>query len=390
MILFVVPSSSSWNIDGLLKLVDEDLVGRVGTLTPDELITRDRVPFATFIVGNFRLLGPAGQEIVDTLCNQFTKQNPSVPILNHPARAMSRVQLLEQLYNDGINDFRVFRVVEKLPADVRFPIFIRHADNHNGSLTRLIETTEGYDTALDKLVRRANYDICDLMAVEFSDIADENGFYRKYTAFRVGNEIIPRSLKFDTNWVVKSGADEAYLHPVTGYFDKARIREERAYMEQNPHESWLKKVFDLAQIEYGRIDYSMAGDAPRIWEINTHPTFLSRYQNSTELSRLIREARSPVIKMFYSRLSSALREIDGDAHLHREYVFRVSQRLLDQRRRENRASLFHTYRTDGKNRLRWILGWFGRHYPESRVYHFLRRTIGAKLWNMIFVARKKS
>jgi hypothetical protein len=44
-------------------------------------------------------------------------------------------------------------------------------------------------------------------------------------------------------------------------------------MKQNPHEKSLNNVFDLAGINYGRIDYSILHGKPVVWEINTNPHF---------------------------------------------------------------------------------------------------------------------
>src|SRR5262249_37550000 len=49
-------------------------------------------------------------------------------------------------------------------------------------------------------------------------------------------------------------------------------REQQEYLEANPHRSWLAGLFQLAGIDYGRIDYSLLAGKPQIWEINTHPT----------------------------------------------------------------------------------------------------------------------
>jgi hypothetical protein len=49
-------------------------------------------------------------------------------------------------------------------------------------------------------------------------------------------------------------------------------REQEDYLRTNPHKSWLTETFNLSGIEYGRIDYSLMGNKPQVWEINTNPT----------------------------------------------------------------------------------------------------------------------
>jgi hypothetical protein len=88
--------------------------------------------------------------------------------------------------------------------------------------------------------------VSELLIVEFCDTSDERGRFRKYSAFKVGNRIIPRYLQVSDEWMIKTGTRVA---------DAEAVAADRTYLEKNPHESWLRDVFALAGIEYGRIDY---------------------------------------------------------------------------------------------------------------------------------------
>ena len=46
-------------------------------------------------------------------------------------------------------------------------------------------------------------------------------------------------------------------------------------MESNPHEAEVRRIFDLARIEYGRIDYAFRDGRMQVWEINTNPMLAS-------------------------------------------------------------------------------------------------------------------
>ena len=78
----------------------------------------------------------------------------------------------------------------------------------------------------------------------------------------------------------------------------AVISEENAYLDANPHESELREIFELADIEYGRIDYGIKGGRIQVWEINTNPTVLLR--------RHLRDARAPIHRRFAAAYRSAL------------------------------------------------------------------------------------
>lgn len=45
-------------------------------------------------------------------------------------------------------------------------------------------------------------------------------------------------------------------------------------MEENPHRESVLGAFDLAHIEYGRVDYSLKNGEIVVWEINTNPILL--------------------------------------------------------------------------------------------------------------------
>src|SRR5262249_14439772 len=92
---------------------------------------------------------------------------------------------------------------------------------------------------------------------------DSAGYYRKYSAFVVGDRILPRSLEIGRNWMLKHSRSEFTL-PI--------MEEERAYMVGNPHGAELARIFAATRIEYGRIDYAIADGRLQPWEINLHPT----------------------------------------------------------------------------------------------------------------------
>jgi hypothetical protein len=99
--------------------------------------------------------------------------------------------------------------------------------------------------------------------VELCDARGPDGLYRKYSAFRVSGRILPRHVHVSAHWVSKSGSSLT---------NQATVREEAQNFETNPHEAWLRHIFELANVEYGRIDYGVANGELQVWEINTNPT----------------------------------------------------------------------------------------------------------------------
>src|SRR2546430_577175 len=101
----------------------------------------------------------------------------------------------------------------------------------------------------------------ELLVTEFCDTADGAGIYRKFSAFIVGDRVVPRHVFFSRRWMLK----------VPDLVTDALVAEERTYVETNPHEHELRAIFDLAGLEWGRIDYGVRDGALQIWEINTNP-----------------------------------------------------------------------------------------------------------------------
>jgi hypothetical protein len=198
--------------------------------------------------------------------------------------------LLRLMHERGINRFNVYRATER-GRPWRFPVFIRRESEHNGSLTPVVHDQETLDRYLAQFVL-AGLDPQDALIVEFCD-TQTDGRYRKFSAFRMGERIAPRHVLFSHEWVVK---DLDLLEP--------EYREEiKVYCRDNPHEAQLREIFELAQIEYGRIDYALLDGAIQVWEINTNPIIVRLPQDYPEPTR-------PFHRAFAERFTEALRSID--------------------------------------------------------------------------------
>ena len=81
------------------------------------------------------------------------------------------------------------------------------------------------------------------------------------------------------------------------------LREELAFVEANPDEVRLREVFELAHVDYGRIDYSRLDGELQVWEINTNPTIVMPTYHQ-------RRARAPVRDLFAARLAPCWTALD--------------------------------------------------------------------------------
>ena len=264
MIYYLVTAKHSYTMESYLETYGRSLQDQVKLVYYEELPYIGEMPLGTYIFSDLERLSPAQITLAAYVWNHLAQLRPSVRQLNSPRLTMRRFELQKELHRSGINCFQTIRASE-LYAPFPFPVFIREESEHTGSLTDVLHREQELTSALGRLLKEGHR-LENLLVVEFCDTSDAAGVYRKYSAFVVGGEIVPRHLIFSRSWVLKT-ADLG-----TGEM----LQEERDYLEKNPHEAWLRDIFALASVEYGRIDYSFLGNKPQIWEINTNPMVLMR------------------------------------------------------------------------------------------------------------------
>ena len=180
---------------------------------------------------------------------------------NNPAKVKTRYPLLRALHSAGLNDFNAYRVHE-IDSVARFPVFLRKIHGHRKPLSDLLPTRAELDKAVDAVVATGT-PMENLLVVEFAAEPVRPGLYRKFSAFRIGQAIVPHICVHDTSWLVKYGK--------LGVAGEELYREELAMLQTNPFAEHLQKVFDIAQIEYGRADFGFCQGRIQVYEINTKP-----------------------------------------------------------------------------------------------------------------------
>jgi hypothetical protein len=218
-----------------------------------------------YIFADLESLSETGLSVARLAWNQLSASSLAVRLLNDPSKALNRFDLLSTLYREGVNRYRAVRAKD-WRADLHFPVFVRCAQKHTGPLTPLLRTRTELQRAL-RYLRVHGHPISSLLVVEFCDTSDSKGITRKYAAFLVGDRVLPRHLFFNHEWMIKGGGpmDRSPM-------DKRLEAEKNAYLYGNPHERWIKEIFRLAGIDFGRLDYGVLDGIPQVWEINTNPT----------------------------------------------------------------------------------------------------------------------
>ncbi len=214
----------------------------------------------TYVFSALEQLSAPMERLVEHLHAQLSACE-GVRLLNHPGRTLRRYELLTELWRLQRNTHRAVRATEDL-SDLRYPVFLRGERTHDGALSPLLHDAREVEAWIGRLVV-VGRQLEELLVMEFCDTADANGIYRKYAAFIIGDQILPRSLDHGHDWMLKRQGT-AYSH--------ATLAEEFDYVRNNPHERELREIFAIAGVDYGRIDYSVQDGQVRTWEINLHPT----------------------------------------------------------------------------------------------------------------------
>jgi len=261
MIYALASRRGAFGIGDYLKTDGIAVAPLVTVLTYEQVFEEGLLPLGAYLFTGLDALTRTETELVVAARHALAAASPSTLRLNDPTRWLRRGALLQAAFDAGINTFRATRATD-IDVHRRFPVFLRSESEHTGSLSPLLHDHRAVNRAvLHALIR--GYRLRDLLIVEYCHTADPDGIFGKYAAMVIGPHIVPRALTLSREWVTK----------FDGRLDDRRAADaDLQYVEDNPHERWLRRVGELAGVEYGRIDYAMRDGRPQLWEVNTNPT----------------------------------------------------------------------------------------------------------------------
>lgn len=238
----------------ILRIIPYEEAGNLGSVVP-----------GTFVFTDFERLTLDQLQAAASLFDSIAAQNPGLLLLNNPALVPGRFDLLKRLKQAGLNSFDVHRL-DRRDAISRFPVFVRWESRHDPPLTGLLDSAQALEAAVAALPDPVRQDP-DLMIVEYGAAPSGDGRFRKYSAYKVGPTVYPQHCFINESWYIK--------FPSTRFTEADRA-ESRAYVADNPHAAEIERVFALAEIDYGRIDYGVVDGRIQTFEINNNPTVLAR------------------------------------------------------------------------------------------------------------------
>ena len=261
MISFWVSESGRFGIEEYLRRRIPTLLGRLSVVPYEQLDTEMTVPEGAHIFAGLCQLSTTGLEVVASVYQQLRDRAPEARLLNDPLRVLQRFDLLSLMHAEGINRFNAYRAIPE-EQDLKYPVFIREESGHGGALTGLLYDRATVSASL-RALRARGFRLDQLLIVEFCDMSDANGVFRMASIYKIGDQIVPAFLIRGRHWLLKWGDSD---------HDEAAMREFVSYVSDNPHEAWARRIFAMAKVDYGRMDYGISGDRLQVWEINLNPT----------------------------------------------------------------------------------------------------------------------
>ncbi len=310
MILYFAAGKYTNTLKTLMKQWVPELQQTVRPMNYETLSALRRIPKATYIFTDHERMSP---EMLRMACAFADQLRPHGRVLNEPSRVLTRHALLKELHDRGWNDFRAFRIHE-VPHDLRFPVFVRSESDHKGPRTELLTTHRQIEEATLSLIAQG-FPLSDLLVIEYMAKEAKYGLFWRYGAHRVGDEIRPQIVTFGTDWRVKG----------VGMRSPELMREEIDYVRDNPHAEQIWRAFKAANIDYGRMDYSIVDGRLQVYEINTNPLVMWRKQ---DLSWKRRRALSrPFSKGFAQALLRLDSEANGDFEIDQEAIAQATLQM---------------------------------------------------------------
>lgn len=288
MITFLVARGFDFTVRPLLG---EVCAPQVNVSSYDDTLPKHSLVKATYVFTDLDRLGV--NELIDAARLYRRLQESGCRVLNNPATARKRFALLRGLYLRGSNPFNVY-FADEGRSDFRFPVFIRVADQHDGPLTRLISDQAELETAIDA-ASVAGIPLSTIIIVEYAAEPIRPGVFRKGSIQRVGKRLITTINWHGDDWLV-----EGDQYALT---DEALYDEELSMVREDRYASEASEAFEFANIEYGRMDFSLVDGRLCVYEINMNPTLVAPGPHSAP-------QRMESSRLRWSRFLDALHAID--------------------------------------------------------------------------------
>lgn len=290
MIVFLSTAHHTYTHEEVARTAQDS---QVRLATYESLLGEVTLPAATYVFTDLDRLSPARLREVAKIYRQL--RAAGLRVLNDPACFRSRCGFLRSLHDAGLNSFNAYRVEENVRPR-RWPVFVRAQGEHDAPLSGLLASWEQVEAAVRQAVAKG-VPLSQLMVVEYAAEPVRPGLFRKLACYRIGDAIVAHTCVHDAQWIVKYGK--------VGIAGEALYADELRIVRDNPYGPALRQAFDLAGVEYGRIDFGLVGGRIQVYEVNTNPD--TKFGKADHPSPLRVESE----RVFRHNYLQALRAIDS-------------------------------------------------------------------------------
>lgn len=227
----------------------------------DQVFASTQLPTITWVFTDFDRMAP--HEVWGAARVYRALVDGGARVLNNPGQWRGRADLLRRLRTAGVNHFGCWRPASGEWPDT-WPVFLRLESGHLGRATALLADSREAEAALSRALSDG-LPLSDLLFVEYAGApVPGRDLFRKLAAFRIGAEIVRGLTVNEADWQAKRGA--------LGLASDRDYAAERREMDAYPLETFVWRVFALAGLEFGRVDFGERPGGYNVWEINTNPT----------------------------------------------------------------------------------------------------------------------
>ena len=292
MILFFTTSGHRYPLKGIVKSPHRNVP--VSVRSYDWLMRQSSVTASACVFTDFDRLRHFELAFASRMYRQI--RAAGIRVLNDPAGACQRQELLHRLHASGHNRFQAYPATLD-PRPSRFPVFFKCVAGHSQEITDLVPDQDALDRTIARL-RADGVPLTYMLVIEFANREHRSGIYRRHTIYRIGDRMVPANPVTERGPFVKYG--DATLATEA---DRAEAISE---IDTNPYGETMRGVFEIAGIEYGRADFGFDGGKPAVYEINTNPTIGRRIKSDHEQ---LKGAVDRSMKM----IAQAVTALDGEA-----------------------------------------------------------------------------
>lgn len=261
MLFYLTTAEHDYTIRTYLGGAGKCFQRQIVPITYEKFLAKKDVPVGHYLFSDVERLSVRDAGKASLIYKRLSESGRGLRLLNHPARVMRRYELLRNLYERGINRFNVYRLTEVRQPE-RFPVFLRPESEHSGALSPLLHSQEELDREIAEVFRQGGIRE-DILIVEYIEMRGEDALYSKHGAYMVDGVLVPCHIFYSAQWPVK----------VTDLVNEKTVAAEKDFFDHFPFKAQVREIFDLAGIDFGRIDYSVLDGAIQVWEINTNPSF---------------------------------------------------------------------------------------------------------------------